>query len=158
MKFTENFHQMDSYIKTLQVQICQGLESQDTKKFQRDEWVRPEGGGGLTCVIQDGSVFEKGGVNISSVHGVLPAEMATRLNTKEQEFGACGLSLVIHPSSPRLPTIHMNVRYFEMADGNFWYGGGIDLTAYYPNLDSFKLFHQTIKKACDVVSPDFYSK
>ena len=158
MKFTDNFPQMENYIKILQGQICQGLETQDTKKFQRDEWLRPEGGGGLTCVIQDGIVFEKGGVNISSVHGTLPAEMASRLHTKEQEFGACGLSLVIHPVSPKLPTIHMNVRYFEMADGNFWYGGGIDLTPYYPDLESFKHFHQTLKSACDVVDKNLYPK
>lgn len=156
--FTDKFYAMESYIKSLQIKICQGLESQDTKKFQKDQWERPEGGGGLTCVIQDGVVFEKGGVNISSVHGILPAEMATRLHTIEQNFGACGLSLVIHPISPRLPTIHMNVRYFEMADGSFWYGGGVDLTPYYPYLEDFQHFHRTIKEACDKVNVDFYDK
>lgn len=156
MKFTERFIQMEETIKNLQAQICSGLESQDQEKFQKDVWTRAEGGGGLTCVIQDGSVFEKGGVNISSVHGILPKDMAVRLHTHEQEFGACGLSLVIHPFSPRLPTTHMNIRYFEMADGNFWYGGGIDLTPYYPHLEDFKHFHKTVKSACDQVKIGLY--
>ncbi len=156
MKFSDRFLQMEETIKDLQALICSGLESQDQENFQKDVWVRPEGGGGLTCVIQDGSVFEKGGVNISSVYGVLPKDMATRLHTHEQEFGACGLSLVIHPFSPRLPTTHMNIRYFEMADGNFWYGGGIDLTPYYPHLEDFKHFHLTLKNTCDQVKKGLY--
>ena len=158
MIFSEKFHQMENYIKDLQVNICHGLESQDTKKFQHDHWARLEGGGGLTCIIQDGLIFEKGGVNISNVHGLLSVEMAARLQTNAQEFGACGLSLVIHPTSPKIPTIHMNVRYFEMADGSFWYGGGVDLTPYYPQREDFIHFHKTLKDACDQVNFGLYEK
>lgn len=157
MKFSDRFLLMESAIKDLQLKICEGLESVDTVKFISDKWKREGGGGGITNVIQDGSVFEKGGVNISSVHGVMPKEMAERLNTHEQQFAACGLSLVIHPFSPRLPTTHMNIRYFEMEDGNHWYGGGIDLTPYYPYVEDFKHFHQTLKNACDSIDHELYA-
>ncbi|PCJ61819.1 MAG: oxygen-dependent coproporphyrinogen oxidase [Planctomycetota bacterium] len=157
MKFSDRFLLMESTIKNLQTKICNGLESEDTIKFISDKWDRPEGGGGITNVIQNGSVFEKGGVNISSVHGVMPKEMAERLKTHEQNFAACGLSLVMHPYSPRIPTIHMNIRYFEMEDGSFWYGGGVDLTPYFPHKEDFQHFHQTMKKACDSIDHELHS-
>lgn len=150
------------YIQTLQDTITSKLEEVDGKvKFRQDIWERPEGGGGRTRVIEDGSVFEKGGVNISAVHGPLPSTMQSYFNVGDVDFFACGLSLVIHPRNPFVPTVHANWRYFEMYDkaGNVvdsWFGGGQDLTPYYLLDEDAKHFHQTCKTACDKHSPDFY--
>ena len=152
------------YIETLQDQICKGLEEIDGKAtFRQDLWERPEGGGGRTRVIENGAVFEKGGVNISAVHGVLPKAMQTYFNVGEVDFFACGLSLVIHPENPMVPTVHANWRYFEMYDKegnliNSWFGGGQDLTPYYLFEEDAQHFHQTCKTACDKHHPEFYPK
>ncbi len=156
------------YIQILQDQIVVGLEAIETKvKFQEDIWERPEGGGGRTRVIENGNVIEKGGVNISAVHGKLPEAMQKMFNVGEADFFACGLSLVIHPKNPMAPTVHANWRYFEMYDNNRniinqWFGGGQDLTPYYLFEEDAKHFHQTCKKACDKHSRnfgiDFYPK
>ena len=152
------------YIQTLQDQICAGLEAADgATKFREDIWERPEGGGGRTRVIENGAVFEKGGVNISAVHGKLPESMQKLFNVGEADFFACGLSLVIHPKSPMVPTVHANWRYFEMYDDNgnvinSWFGGGQDLTPYYLFEEDAIHFHQTCKTACDKHNTDFYSK
>lgn len=151
-----------AYIQQLQDQICKGLEDIDGKaKFQEDLWERPEGGGGRTRVIENGAVFEKGGVNISAVHGKLPDTMQKMFGVGEADFFACGLSLVIHPKSPMVPTVHANWRYFEMYDEkgkiiNQWFGGGQDLTPYYLFEEDAKHFHQTCKIACDKHNPEFY--
>ncbi|WMW77759.1 oxygen-dependent coproporphyrinogen oxidase [Flavobacterium sp. 20NA77.7] len=160
-----------TYIQTLQDQICKGLEGIDgVAKFREDLWNRPEGGGGRTRVIENGHVFEKGGVNISAVHGKLPDSMQKLFNVGEADFFACGLSLVIHPKSPMVPTVHANWRYFEMYDTstelstgerkviNSWFGGGQDLTPYYLFEEDAIHFHQTCKTACDKHNPDFYPK
>ena len=131
--------------------------------FKEDIWERPEGGGGRTRVLEDGVVFEKGGVNISGVHGTLPKSMQTHLNVSEASFYACGLSLVLHPKNPMAPTVHANWRYFEMydLDGNIvdqWFGGGLDLTPYYLFEEDAIHFHQTCKNACDRHDPKFYSE
>ena len=153
-----------SYILNLQDQICAALEAQDgTAKFREDLWDRPEGGGGRTRVIENGAVFEKGGVNISAVHGKLPDSMQKLFNVGEADFFACGLSLVIHPKNPMVPTVHANWRYFEMydADGkviNSWFGGGQDLTPYYLFDEDAVHFHTICKKACDKHNPTFYEK
>ena len=111
--------QFYQYIQNLQDQICKGLEELDgVAKFREDLWDRPEGGGGRTRVIENGQVFEKGGVNISAVHGKLPDSMQKLFNVGEADFFACGLSLVIHPKNPMVPTVHANWRYFEMYDDN----------------------------------------
>ena len=126
-----------SYIQQLQDTITSGLEKIDgTAKFREDFWERQEGGGGRTRVIENGAVFEKGGVNISAVHGPLPAAMQQYFKVGEVDFFACGLSLVLHPKSPMVPTVHANWRYFEMYDKSGeiidqWFGGGQDLTPYY---------------------------
>jgi coproporphyrinogen III oxidase len=152
------------YIQILQDQICKGLEEMDgTAKFRQDLWERPEGGGGRTRVIENGTVFEKGGVNISAVHGALPKAMQTYFNVGEVDFFACGLSLVIHPKNPMVPTVHANWRYFEMYDKegtliNSWFGGGQDLTPYYLFEEDARHFHQTCKTACDKHNPEFYTK
>jgi coproporphyrinogen III oxidase len=153
-----------TYIENLQNQICKGLEDIDGKaKFREDIWERPEGGGGKTRVIENGNVFEKGGVNISAVHGKLPDSMQKLFNTGEADFFACGLSLVIHPKSPMVPTVHANWRYFEMYDNNgnvinSWFGGGQDLTPYYLFEEDATHFHQTCKTACDKHNLEFYPK
>ncbi|MEQ3690447.1 MAG: coproporphyrinogen III oxidase, partial [Flavobacterium sp.] len=156
--------QFYAYIQQLQDQICKGLEDVDGKAFFREDlWKRPEGGGGRTRVIENGNVFEKGGVNISAVHGKLPDSMQKLFNVGEADFFACGLSLVIHPKNPMIPTVHANWRYFEMYDNkgniiNQWFGGGQDLTPYYLFEEDAKHFHQTCKTACDKHNPEFYPK
>ncbi len=153
-----------SYIQTLQDTICSGLEAIDGKTtFKEDLWDRPEGGGGRTRVIQDGAVFEKGGVNISGVHGPLPKSMQTYFGVEESDFFACGLSLVLHPVNPMVPTVHANWRYFELYDKegkvvDQWFGGGQDLTPYYLFDEDALHFHTVCKKACDKHHPEFYPR
>jgi coproporphyrinogen III oxidase len=167
-KMKDKFYQ---YIQTLQDQICKGLEEIDgVARFREDLWDRPEGGGGRTRVIENGQVFEKGGVNISAVHGKLPDSMQKLFNVGEADFFACGLSLVIHPKNPMVPTVHANWRYFEMYDTstelitgsrkviNSWFGGGQDLTPYYLFEEDAVHFHQTCKTACDKHNWEFYPK
>ncbi len=146
--------------KAIQASICQGLEEIDGKgKFISDQWERPGGGGGDTRVIQNGQVFEKGGVNFSAVHGELPAAISKEFNVKTSSFFATGVSIVIHPKSPLVPIVHMNIRYFELPGDNLaWFGGGIDLTPIYVNKDQATSFHQTLKSTCDKYHQDYYSK
>lgn len=151
-----------SYIENLQDAITSKLEEVDGKaKFQQDHWKRPEGGGGRTRVIENGAVFEKGGVNISKVYGELPVSMQNYFGVQDADFFACGLSLVIHPKSPMVPTVHANWRYFEMYNKqgelvDQWFGGGQDLTPYYLFEEDAKHFHSVCKKACDTHDPEFY--
>ena len=145
------------FFESLQNQICDSLESVEPKaKFREDRWKHSEGGGGITRVISDGDVFEKGGVNTSSVIGKLPPSIANRLNLPEMQFFATGISLVIHPTNPYVPTTHANFRYFETESGRWWFGGGADLTPYYPFIDDVRHFHQTLKNACDLHDPNHY--
>ncbi len=156
--------QFYAYIQQLQDQICKGLADADgSTQFREDLWQRPEGGGGRTRVMENGDVIEKGGVNISAVHGKLPEAMQKMFNVGEADFFACGLSLVIHPKNPMAPTVHANWRYFEMYDAagniiNQWFGGGQDLTPYYLFDEDATHFHQTCKTACDQHNPEFYPK
>ncbi len=130
--------------------ICAELEAEDGKaKFVEDNWNRPGGGGGHTRVIQHGNVFEKGGVNFSAVHGELSESMVKALGISSKEFFATGVSIVIHPINPFVPIIHMNVRYFELSDGTYWFGGGIDLTPHYVQEVDAKFFHSQLKNTCD---------
>ena len=144
-----------SYIQTLQDTITSKLEQVDGKaNFREDIWERPEGGGGRTRVIENGAVFEKGGVNISGVHGELPKSMQTYFGVEDADFFACGLSLVLHPKNPMVPTVHANWRYFEMYDKqgtivDQWFGGGQDLTPYYLFDEDAMHFHTVCKEACD---------
>lgn len=157
----EQFYQ---YIQKLQDQICAALEQCDGEaKFKEDLWQRAEGGGGRTRVIENGAVFEKGGVNISAVHGALPEAMQTYFGVNNANFYACGISLVIHPKNPMVHTVHANWRYFEMYNQqgkvvDQWFGGGQDLTPYYLFEEDAKHFHQTCKTACDKHDPNFYSE
>ena len=156
--------QFVTYIKTLQDTITSKLETIDGKAtFKEDPWVRKEGGGGRTRVIENGAVFEKGGVNISEVHGELPESMQSYFGVKDANFFACGLSLVLHPQNPFIPTVHANWRYFEMYDqeGNIvdqWFGGGQDLTPYYLFEEDATHFHQICKIACDKHDSSFHPK
>lgn len=156
--------EMVSFVKDLQNQICIGLEQLDGKEtFKEDTWTRPGGGGGWSRIITNGAVIEKGGVNVSEVHGELPELMRKKLGVEEANFFATGISLVIHPINPHCPTSHANWRYFEMYDsngevGDAWFGGGLDLTPYYLYEEDAKHWHQTCKSACDIHSDSFYPK
>lgn len=153
-----------TYIRSLQDTITSAVETIDGKtKFEEDIWKRPEGGGGRTRVIENGAVFEKGGVNISEVHGTLPESMQQYFGVTDANFFACGLSLVLHPVNPMVPTVHANWRYFELynQEGEVvdqWFGGGQDLTPYYLFDEDAQHFHQVCKAACDKHDPHFYEK
>lgn len=156
--------QFYTYIENLQDTITSTLEKLDGKAtFQEDLWKRAEGGGGRTRVIENGAIFEKGGVNISAVHGELPEALRKQFGVEEGNFFACGLSLVLHPKNPFVPTVHANWRYFEMYDssGNIvtqWFGGGQDLTPYYLFEEDAVHFHTVCKTACDQHDESFYPK
>jgi coproporphyrinogen III oxidase len=156
--------QVQRYLESLQDHISASLEAIDGKACFREEvWEHQTGGGGKTRIIQDGAVFEKGGVNFSAVWGLLPEKMAAKMNTDVTPYFATGVSVVIHPYSPMIPTVHCNYRYFEQyhPDGSVktaWFGGGADLTPYYPFLEDIQHFHRVHKAACDKHHPDFYPK
>lgn len=156
--------EFEKFILQLQDDICQAIEKIDAKAcFNEDLWQRQEGGGGKTRVISNGAVFEKGGVNTSMVHGTLPTSMMQYLNTPYKNFYACGLSLVIHPLNPYVPTVHANYRYFELYDDegkvvDQWMGGGSDLTPYYYFEEDKLHFHQIQKEVCDERDKALYPK
>ena len=152
------------WFKSLQDTICETLEKEDGKgRFQEENWIREEGGGGRTRVLQKGNVIEKGGVNFSAVHGELPEQIVTEIlqtqtiNSSKtpnsglptSNFYATGVSIVIHPENPMVPIIHMNVRYFEMSNGSWWFGGGIDLTPHYIDEEDAAFFHNALKTTCN---------
>lgn len=151
-----------AYIQNLQDRITANLEAIDGEAvFKEDLWHREEGGGGRTRVIENGAVFEKGGVNISKVFGPLAPAMQKHFGVGDVDFFACGISLVLHPKNPMVPTVHANWRYFEMYDksGNTvdsWIGGGQDLTPYYLFEEDAEHFHSICKAACDRHDPHFY--
>ena len=157
-------NQFYNYILGLQDEITSKLEEVDgIATFQEDLWERPEGGGGRTRVLESGDVFEKAGVNISAIKGSLPESLQKQFKVNEGDFFACGLSIVIHPKNPFVPTIHANWRYFEMYNSNgeivtSWFGGGQDLTPYYFFKEDVIHFHKNCKKVCDKYSPDFYTQ
>ncbi|MFC5050900.1 oxygen-dependent coproporphyrinogen oxidase [Rubritalea spongiae] len=154
-----------TYLLGLQDSICLQLETADGKaKFQEDSWQREEGGGGRSRVMTNGAVFEKGGVNFSHVHGTsMPASAtAHRPELAGRSFEAMGVSLVMHPHNPYVPTSHANVRFFcaqkEGAEPIWWFGGGYDLTPYYGNDEDCQHWHQTAKAACDPFGDDVYNR
>ncbi|MDX1590811.1 MAG: oxygen-dependent coproporphyrinogen oxidase [Balneolaceae bacterium] len=152
------------YIHNLQDEICTALEEIDGKEtFREDLWEREGGGGGRTRVIEKGDVFEKGGVNVSTVHGELPDPIKKHFNVEEGWFWAGGISLVIHPESPMIPTVHANFRLFELYEDkqmtektDAWFGGGADLTPYYIWEEDAEHFHRVFKEACDPHGEDLY--
>ena len=162
---------MELLVMKTQAEFCKALESLEDPdySFKVDRWIRKEGGGGITCVLQDGVVFEKAGVNVSVVTGTLPPAAVQQMRARGKQlqegsmpFFAAGVSAVIHPRNPMVPTIHFNYRYFEVEnpDGSiqWWFGGGTDLTPYYLNEDDVKHFHGTLKAACDKHDSSYYSK
>lgn len=156
------------WLKTLQDNICLALETEDGKaKFKEEVWVRNEGGGGRSRVIENGNVIEKGGVMFSAVSGNTPdflfkekehSATSSNENKENTQFYATGVSIVIHPNNPFVPIIHMNVRYFEMSNGIKWLGGGIDLTPHYINEEDSKFFHTQLKNVCDKHNSSYYQK
>nr|CAD7203033.1 unnamed protein product [Timema douglasi] len=151
--------------------FCRALEEEEDEetKFLVDRWERPQGGGGITCILQDGRVFEKAGVNISVVKGVLPPAAVQQMRARgkslkegELPFFAAGVSSVIHPRNPLVPTVHFNYRYFEVQEPGgttqSWFGGGTDLTPYYLDEEDSRHFHSQLKAACDQHDPGYYAK
>ena len=171
---------MEALILEHQNRIVFALENIDGKKFKRDQWDRPAGGGGISCVLQDGNVFEKAGVNVSVVYGELPRSAIEKMradhksfvaaDVEKLNFFAAGISLVLHPHNPMAPTVHLNYRYFETSDPrdpvnatgtapqNWWFGGGTDLTPSYLFEEDAKHFHKTLKAACDKHDKDYYPR
>jgi coproporphyrinogen III oxidase len=145
-------------MKQLQDKICQALEQADgTGKFQQDEWEREEGGGGRSRVMREGNLLEQGGVNFSEVWGshLPPSILTQRPEAAGHKFYATGTSMVLHPRNPYVPTVHLNYRYFE-AGPVWWFGGGIDLTPYYPFAEDAAHFHKTLQQACNNHHPEYY--
>ena len=154
-----NKENISSAFKTLQSDICSGLELMDGKAlFRSDIWDRAEGGGGRTNTIVNGAILEKGGVAFSAVHGPVSDAMRKQLGMADGNFFATGISIVLHPINPHIPIIHMNVRYFELDNGTYWFGGGIDLTPHYIVKEQATLFHHRLKSICDEFDTEFYQK
>ena len=153
-----------SYLLALQDRICQQLAELDGSDFVEDTWERDEGGGGRTRILTDGGFIEKGGVNFSHVMGssLPPSATAARPELANRSFTAMGVSLVVHPHNPYIPTTHMNVRFFvaekEGAEPVWWFGGGYDLTPYYGFVEDCQHWHQTAKRACDSFGEELYPK
>ncbi len=162
---TPDINAVSSYLLGLQDRICQALEQVDQKNiFQEDQWTREEGGGGRSRVMEEGAVFEKAGINFSHVHGhQLPASAtAHRPELAGRSFEALGVSLVIHPRNPYVPTSHANVRFFiaekEDSDPVWWFGGGFDLTPYYGYEQDAIHWHTTAREACLPFGDDIYPR
>jgi len=154
-----------NYLRKLQDNICTQVEElEGVATFQEDEWDRPEGGGGRTRILQNGDVFEQAGVGFSHVFGndLPPAATTQRPELAGRNFQAMGVSLVIHPNNPFVPTSHCNVRFFIAEKDNeepvWWFGGGFDLTPYYGFKEDAAHWHKTAKQACDVIDKSYYPK
>ena len=152
------------YLTDLQSKIVETIEMVDGKNFLNDTWQRKEGGGGTTCIMENGNIFERAGVGFSHVIGSKLPKSATDAHPEvvNRRWEAMGVSLVFHPDNPFIPTVHMNIRFFIASkDGEediWWFGGGMDLTPYYPFLEDVTHFHQTIKKAVDPFGAELYEK
>ncbi|HKJ08102.1 MAG TPA: oxygen-dependent coproporphyrinogen oxidase [Gammaproteobacteria bacterium] len=153
------------YLLELQETICQALEASDgSGRFREDAWDRAEGGGGRSRVLEEGAVFEKAGINFSHVHGagLPPSASAHRPQLAGRHFQALGVSLVVHPRNPYVPTSHANVRFFiaekEDAEPVWWFGGGFDLTPYYGFRDDAAHWHRTARQACEPFGADVYGR
>ena len=147
-----------AYVRELQDRICQALETLDgSARFREDLWEREGGGGGRTRVMEGGAVFEKAGVNTSEVFGEVPEKLASQLKGSGSEFYATGVSLVLHPSNPHVPTVHANFRFMSRGEGA-WLGGGADLTPYFPRESDVRHFHRTLRAACDAHDPSYYPR
>jgi len=150
---------VSGYFLALQKEIVARLEAADGNAFKTDEWKRAEGGGGLTRVIEDGGLFERGGVNFSRVKGgqLPPSATASRPQLAGQAWEAMGISLVLHPRNPYCPTVHLNVRFFAAKDA-WWFGGGMDLTPYYGFEEDARHFHGCCKQALEPFGAEYYPR
>jgi coproporphyrinogen III oxidase len=150
---------ISAQFRDLQLHICQALEQLDGLAiFNEDTWERQEGGGGHTRTLQGGRILEKAGVAFSAVHGPVTAVMKQQLGHEGERFFATGVSIVLHPKHPQHPIMHMNVRYFELEDSNYWFGGGIDLTPHYVDIEKATVFHTSLKEVSDRYDASFYPK
>ena len=141
------------YFMDLQDRVCVAFTELDGQgSFREDAWTRPEGGGGRTRVLTAGAVFEKAGVNFSEVFGQFSEELARQIPGEGRDFTACGISLVLHPRSPLVPTVHANYRYLSRGQ-KWWFGGGADLTPYYPFREDIIHFHKVWKRVCERHGP-----
>jgi coproporphyrinogen III oxidase len=148
----------EAWVRDLQDRICAALEAVDGEAtFRQDLWKREGGGGGITRVMQEGAVFEKAGVNTSEVYGKVPPGLVGQMKGEGDEFYAAGVSLVLHPHNPHVPTVHANYRILSRGD-TMWFGGGADLTPYYPREEDVRHFHRTLRDACDRHDPSFYPR
>ncbi len=151
-----------TYLQNLQTRIIEALELVDGKTFLHDGWNRPEGGGGTSCILENGNVFERAGVGFSHVLGskLPPAATIAHPEAAGRAWQAMGVSLVLHPRNPYVPTVHMNIRFFvaekEGETPIWWFGGGMDLTPYYGFEDDCVHFHRSNKIALDAFNPDYY--
>ncbi len=146
------------WVDDLQTEILRALETLDGEgRFALDVWQRPGGGGGVSAVLTEGALFERAGVNQSAVWGEFGDAALERMGGTERRFYATGVSLVLHPRSPMVPTVHANFRYFERG-ADAWFGGGSDLTPYYPYEEDAVHFHQTWKAVCDRHDPSYYAR
>ncbi|MEO5624762.1 MAG: oxygen-dependent coproporphyrinogen oxidase [Dokdonella sp.] len=162
---TEQTGVVTAFLNELQNRLCSGFESADGgARFVEDAWQRAEGGGGRTRVLKNGMVFEQGGVNFSQVSGARlpPAASAHRPELADCPWTAMGVSVVVHPKNPYLPTAHMNVRYFEAqardTDRAWWFGGGFDLTPFYPFDEDVVQWHEVAREACAEFGDDIYPR
>jgi coproporphyrinogen III oxidase len=147
------------FLAALQERIVSTLEGIDGGRFRSDSWQRPEGGGGMSRVLEDGSVFERGGVNLSRVQGkaLPPSATASRPQIAGRAWEAMGVSLVLHPRNPYCPTVHMNVRFFSAGDV-WWFGGGMDLTPYYGFAEDARHFHAACRDALAPFGAEHYPR
>lgn len=160
----------EAMIRNAQNSICAEIEALDGTKFREDAWVREGGGGGISRVVQNGNVFEKAGVNVSVVYGIMPPEAVASASARgvtrdvgfepgePVPFFAAGISSVMHPKNPMAPTMHFNYRYFETDRGLWWFGGGTDLTPAYVFEDDVRHFHGVLKDVCDRHDAEYYPR
>lgn len=159
-----DFNAVKEYFLRLQEHIVEGLQHADGKNFLHDSWQRPEGGGGISCVMEEGNVLERGGVNFSHVMGdkLPPSASAGRPELAGRSFEAAGVSLVLHPRNPYAPTVHLNVRCFMAKKAGeeavWWFGGGMDLTPYYGFEEDAIHFHRTCRDALTPFSKDLHPR
>jgi len=150
--------EISAWFQSLQDQICKEINLlEGAEVFHEDQWERAGGGGGRSRAIS-GEMIEKGGVNFSAVHGEMPAKISSALGLEPNQFFATGVSIVLHPKNPMIPIIHMNVRYFETDKGDWWFGGGIDVTPHYVDEKDAIFFHKYLKERCDQYGDHWYPK
>jgi coproporphyrinogen III oxidase len=149
---------MQAFVEDLQGALCAAVEAEDGEaRFSEDRWERPGGGGGRTRVLEEGRVFEKGGVNVSAVWGELDESFARRLGGEGRDFFATGVSLILHPRSPLVPTVHANFRFIQQGS-KAWFGGGADLTPHYLFDEDAEHFHRTLRAVCEQHDPGSYPR